>query len=177
MKIFLLSLIIIFKTSTFAVASESIVGAAEAISGDTIRIDNEYIKLANTIALPTDAICKDSLYGNFRCGVVSREKLASFLEEEIVDCIVYRWNDDGKKVADCKVVSSGNQLGNLMVLSGWSLVRWFDRDQRLKPMVCSMPECQNVSPKLFELEAEAIKNNRGLWNTQFDPPWISKRSR
>ena len=27
-----------------------------------------------------------------------------------------------EKVADCKVVSSGNQLGNLMVLSGWSLV-------------------------------------------------------
>lgn len=168
---FIATLLIIIGSAGQAVAVEPLIisGAGEALSGDSIRIDNHIIKLSGIIAPSVEQNCEDVELGNYPCGQVSKNNLQSFIDGKRIECIPLRWSDNGEKISECSY--QGKSLSNIMLLSGWAITKWFDRDENKRPVKCSLQTCETQPNNHFKSELDAISNNRGLWSSKFDLPW------
>lgn len=145
-------------------ANENIVtGMAIAISGNTILMDGVTYSLFGVLSPNETSICEDIALGEFDCGAIAREKLDSFLYNNFITCELKKW-DNGNKSALCyyedKIINS------LQILSGWGIVKWYDRDEKLKPLPCSVEHCTPIPDYLWNSEINAVANKRGLWNVK-----------
>jgi len=149
----------------------SIRGVGEAITGNTIKIDNFKIVLEYTQAPKLEQICIDKQIGRYNCGDASRNYLQEYISNKLLYCEFKRWNDSGERVSQC-FTDDNLDLSKIIITSGWSIVKWFDRNTNKEPEKCSFTYCESISEDYWLLEQQAVKNQRGLWSSKFDFPWL-----
>jgi endonuclease YncB( thermonuclease family) len=172
---YILSIFLISTRLTYAETPKDnlIIGIpSKVISGDTIVIDNHLIKLYNIISLTPTQECIDKEIGRYTCGNVAKNVLKDITRNNNIVCSVLSWSDKGAKISQCNIEKSKIDLSLYMLKSGWSLVKWFDRDLNKNLIKCSMENCEKIDDIFIEFEKDAVKNKRGIWSSKFDLPWL-----
>ena len=172
----LISQLMIIINSNILNAEEifsDIYGVPEIIDINTLKIDGEYISLINTISFNENQICVDKEIGEYNCAKSAMIKLEELIGNKIIYCYMIKWDENGKKESLC-VTEDNINISIEMIKSGWSLVKWFDRDINKKPIECSVSTCNSISEEYFQAEKMAAKFKMGVWNSQFDLPWLHK---
>jgi len=89
--------------------TDTLSGLADVIDGDTIRIDDVYVRLFGIDAPESEQTCKDRQGELYRCGLLA----TAVLEEEVggrsVTCFPIETDHYGRTVATCEV--AGRDLG------------------------------------------------------------------
>lgn len=137
-------------------AAEPIVGRASVIDGDTIEIHGQRIRLWGIDAPEGKQRCV--LEGKiWRCGTDSANALADHLQAQTVSCTEKDRDRYKRIVAVCEV--AGEDVGAWLVRSGWAL------------------DYVKYSHEAYASEqVEAKRDKRGLWQGEFEPPWVWRRS-
>lgn len=127
-------------------------GRASVIDGDTIKIHGQRIRIWGIDAPEDGQLCvKDGK--PWRCGRDSAEALAAFLGARTVTCIVSGLDDFSRMLATCEV--GGQDAGSWLVRNGWAL------------------DYKHFSKGRYAVEEVAAKKaGYGLWQGEFEPPWI-----
>jgi len=126
-------------------------GEAEVISGDTIALEGETIRLSGVEA-PTPARSCARNGAPYPCGREAASALADLLSGATVECEGLETPRFGTLiVATCW--ANGVNLGRELVRRGWARV-----DQR-------------YSSRYLLDEEQARQAGRGFWSTEFEPPW------
>jgi endonuclease YncB( thermonuclease family) len=121
------------------------------IDGDTIYIGNSKIRIFGIDAPELSQICfKDRK--EVKCGEASKVALMSLIKMGTLKCLILNKDRYKRDISTCAV--DGNDIGRLMVSSGWAL--------NYEPY--SKGAYQND-------ELEARKEKRGVWSMQFIEPW------
>jgi endonuclease YncB( thermonuclease family) len=128
----------------------ALVGHAEVLDGDTLRLGEVTIRLAAIDAPETDQTCKDKSGEVYRCGLLATAVLEEEVGGRVVTCFPIDTDLHGRTVATCEV--AGRDLGRAMVERGFAVayVRY--------------------SAKYLAVEAEARRARLGLWQGDFDMP-------
>lgn len=144
-------------SATQAVAStssETIVGRASVIDGDTIEIHGERIRFNGIDAPESSQLCSDSGGRMYRCGARSAEALSTWLA--------------ASSPTSCKFVERdqyGRFVGNCSRADGASVQRWLVRNGHAM-------DWSRYSNGAFSKEQSAAKAEKiGIWQGSFQAPW------
>ena len=157
-KIFLS--IIFFIFSFYQVSkSEIIYGEATVVDGDTIKINDNKIRLFGIDAPEKKQMCKKiflsisffSFEKDYPCGVISTQKLKNLLNKKIIKCYVEGKDIFKRKLAIC--------FRNKLNINSW-LVRNGHAVSYKK-----------YSKKYSREEIEAKNDRLGVWQGKFEMPW------
>ena len=137
--------------------AENLAGIASIIDGDTVEIHGERIRLYGIDAPESRQNCKRDGQP-WRCGKDAAFALADKIASKPVECTSKGKPDRyGRTVAVCRL--AGEDLNAWMVSQGWALAyRQYSRDY--------VPQ-----------ENEAKEAKRGVWASEFIPPWEWRRKK
>src|SRR5215471_16431255 len=94
----------ILLLATTAAASESIIGRASVVDGDTLEIHGTRIRLWGVDAPESNQLCRDDDAKHFRCGARAANDLDAFIRNRLVTCIeVEQDRRHGRRVGVCTV--------------------------------------------------------------------------
>ena len=150
---------VLFDTPVFG--QNEFIGYVKVIDGDTIILNKITIRFSGIDAPESffkgkKQTCKFESQKIF-CGEISKKKLTQKIDNQIVKCFIEKSNDRYNRIlAECFV--NGESLSVYMVKNGYA----FDYAKYSKK-------------KYKEHENFAKKNNLGLWNTNFEYPWIWRK--
>ena len=96
--------------------AQTISGRATVISGDTLEIRGERIRLVGVDAPASDLVCESTDESRWRCGQRAESALDAFLEESIVTCVGRERDPLGQLLALC--TANGTDLGLWLVRNG-----------------------------------------------------------
>ena len=99
--------------------AQSISGRATVISGDTLDIRGERIRLAGVQAPADDLVCESTDDTRWRCGQRAERALDAFLDESTVTCVGHERDATGQLLALC--TANGTDLGLWLVRNGFAL--------------------------------------------------------
>jgi endonuclease YncB( thermonuclease family) len=137
-------------------ASEYIRGTASVIDGDTIEIHGERIRLHGIDAPESRQTCNKS-GTEWSCGQEATQVLADKIGSDPVKCDARDRDRYGRTVAVCRL--NGEDLNAWMVHEGWALAyRQYSLDY--------VPQ-----------ENEARETRRGIWASEFTPPWEWRKTK
>ncbi len=122
-----------------------------AATGYSLQIGDETVQLYGIDAPDNAQTCKNSVGGEYNCGVISAQALQAMVENQDVHCQIKGKNSYGQLVAACAV--DGNDLGTMMVRSGWAVA---DRE---------------ISNAYVADEKIAHDRKVGMWDGKFQAPW------
>jgi endonuclease YncB( thermonuclease family) len=136
---------------------EEIVGSASVIDGDTIEIRGTRIRLFGIDAPESRQLCTRN--GKpWMCGKDAAMALSDYIGRRTVHCQPKAMDRYGRTVAVCRV--GDTEINAWMVSQGWALAYLQYGGQAY------LPE-----------ERQARKARRGIWNSEFEPPWDWRRER
>jgi endonuclease YncB( thermonuclease family) len=151
----LLLVMMIFVAANLSVArSETIVGRAAVIDGDTIEIQGERIRLNGVDAPETAQLCRNAQQRPYGCGAVAARVLDKFLAaSRPTRCEFVERDRYGRFVGDC-YRADGARVAAILVRNGWAL------------------DWRRYSKGEYADEQEiAQREHLGLWAGDFMPPW------
>lgn len=120
-------------------------GRSNVTDGDTIRLNNQPVRLLGIDAPELNQIC--SVEGKqFACGQTARSKLIQLIGSQKVSCKTTTKDFYGRWLGLC--ISGEKDLNRLMIAQGWAVS--YGRYQKE--------------------ETQARRNKRGLWAGDFMPP-------
>ena len=126
-----------------APARSEIVGTAQAVDGQTIRVNDLVLPLYGIESVAVDTVCRDDS-SEWRCGTEIRDAFSSWLQGDTVRCEAPRGSGSGMM---CH--RGDTNVSAWLVEQGWA---------RSRPQ------------KLFAAEQRnAMATNRGLWRLGFAP--------
>lgn len=126
-------------------------GEAEVISGDTIALEGEPIRLSGVEAPDPARRCSRN-GAPYPCGREAANALAGLLSGASVECDGMETPRFGSLiVATCW--ANGVNLGRELVRLGWARVD------------------QTYSSRYLLDEEQARQAGRGFWSSEFEPPW------
>lgn len=131
-------------------AATTLTGTAEVIDGDTIRLGETVVRLADIDAPEMGQRC-DGPKALQRCGVVAAGFLADRIEGETVTCEVAGLDAYGRSIAACS--HQGQDISAWLVAEGYAMA------------------FVKYSARLVPLQEEAEAKLAGLWEGHFEPPW------
>ena len=137
-------------------ATQSIIGQASIIDGDTIEIHGIRIRLHGIDAPESGPTC-EAMGNTYRCGQRAAIALDTFLGSQTVKCQqtdTDRWN---RVVSRCRVREI--DLGKWMVENGWAIAY------------------RRYSTEYVDAEQQAQSKKLGLWEGNFTPPESWRRDR
>ena len=102
----------ILLTASGAAWSDSFIGQASVIDGDTLEIHGTRIRLWGVDAPESNQLCRGEDSEQYRCGAQAANDLDAFIARRPVKCIPISLDRYGRTVATCAV--GGADLG-----SGW----------------------------------------------------------
>ena len=132
--------------SGFCVAAPTLSGSAVVVSGDTLDVAGERVRLRGVDVPGLRQLCRRAAGVEWRCGLLAKVELARRIGGRPVACEGDERDGYGQRVATCMV--EGADLGAWLVERGWALA------------------AEN-GPLEAELEARAA--GRGLWHDRFEP--------
>jgi len=139
----------------------SISGKAKIIDGDTLKINNKKIRFSGIDAPESYFYGKKQLciLNNIEilCGKLSKEKLIEKIGNQIVDCKIEKNKDQyNRLIGECFV--KNKSLSVFMVKNGYA----FD-----------YPKYSNGKFRKYQIYAKNL--SLGLWQMQFEYPWIWRK--
>ena len=139
----------------------SVSGKAIIIDGDTIKINGESIRFGGIDAPESNFFGKKQFCYlddiKVLCGMLSKKKLKEKIGKNFVNCLLEKNKDRNKRyVGECYI--NNESLSVYMVRSGFA----FD-----------YPKYSNGKYKKDQEYAEYY--SLGLWNMQFEYPWIWRK--
>jgi len=157
-KIFFSVLFFIFVFSQNS-NSQMISGYAIVIDGDTIKINNDKIRLYGIDAPEKKQLCKRkylsisffSFDKNYPCGEISTKKLKEIINNKIVKCYIEGHDRYKRKLANC--YKDKLNINSWMVRNGFAVAY------------------NKYSKKYLKEEAQAKNDKLGMWQGKFEMPW------
>jgi endonuclease YncB( thermonuclease family) len=128
-----------------------IIGIPGATDGDTLRIEDQPIRLFGIDSPERHQSCSNSDGQAYACGQVATRALADFIAGRQVDCEVRDVDRYGRSVAACMV--GDVDLGGWMVKNGWTVAY------------------RKYSVDYIAAEDAARSAKVGLWSGSFEWPW------
>lgn len=136
----------------FAVpAHADILGKPKVMSGDTLEIGGQRIRLAGIMAPVEGQSCRTG-GRSYDCHHISATGLMDLTAGAVVRCLPRGQASDGALVATC--YAGGYDLSEGMTYTGWAL---------------AYPRAGNP---YLKFEEQARKGKHGLWRGEFSPPWV-----
>lgn len=155
--IVLIAIAVSFGTITPTIATESITGIGQPIDGDTFKIGEMVIRLADVDAPELAQRCKDGPKDLRRCGVYVADLLSERLQQDDVHCEVREIDQYDRRIATC--TQGEEDLSAWLVQSGLALAY------------------REYSNRLVAAEDAAREQRIGLWQTSFEEPWAYRAQR
>ena len=151
-------LILFFLVQSYVYA-EVIEGKALVIDGDTIKINNNKIRLSGIDAPEVKQACNKifisihffSLNKKYPCGKISKNKLKKLLKNEKILCKIENIDRYKRKLATC--YKNKLNINSWLVRNGYALAYI------------------KYSKKYILQEKEAERDKLGLWQGTFEKPW------
>ena len=139
--------------------SEIISGSAVVTDGDTIKINNNKIRLFGIDAPEKKQSCEKifltisfiSFKKKYPCGEISTEKLKKLINKNIIKCHVEGKDRYQRKLAIC--FRKKLNINSWLVRNGYAV------------------SYQKYSKKYLSEEIEAKNDKKGIWQGKFEMPW------
>ena len=136
-------------------------GKAKIIDGDTLKINNKKIRFSGIDAPESYFFGKKQLciLNNIEilCGKLSKEKLIEKIGNQVVDCKIEKNKDQyNRLIGECFL--KNKSLSVFMVKNGYA----FD-----------YPKYSNGKFRKYQIYAKNL--SLGLWQMQFEYPWIWRK--
>ena len=152
MKTFISIILLLFVTNISH--SKTIVGKPRIIDGDTIHIKNNKIRFHGIDAPETKQTCKINNEDWF-CGKESTRELKNLINNQKVECITNDIDRYKRYIAICSV--NDTIINQWMVRNGWAIAyRYYSKDYIVD-------------------EEYARANKLGIWESEFEEPYIFRR--
>ena len=150
----LLFIVCVLFSSSNIYSQEVIQGKVNIIDGDTIHIGNNKIRLHGIDAPEINQIC--TINGaDWECGKESKFYLENLIDLNNVICKVNDIDKYKRYVAICFV--NNININKKMVQSGWAIAyRYYSSDY-------------------INEENKAKKNNLGIWEGEFEEPYLFRK--
>lgn len=132
------------------VAWAELKGRPRVLSGDTLRIGRDTVRLHGIDAPEQDQFCENEYGRTFECGIQALDALSELVGRRSVTCIGDQRDDEGKVIAVC--YAGDMNLNSRMVRTGWAVAR---------------PKEQ---PDFVQLESLARNERIGIWVFKFMDP-------
>ncbi|TCR64835.1 thermonuclease family protein [Bosea sp. BK604] len=132
--------------------ARQLVGAAQAIDGDSLRLLGEELRLEGIDAPEYRQVCTDRSGREVDCGRAARRALVELLSRGIVTCEIGKADRYGRGLARCR--QGGSDVNAAMVRQGQAVAYGGYRTE----------------------EEEARAAGRGLWALTFERPETWRRS-
>lgn len=129
-----------------AFCAPGMLGPADVLSGDTLEIGGERVRLHGVDAPGIAQRCRRDAGIEWRCGLLARTELVRHIDDRPVACEDEGHDAFGQRLATCHVDASS--LGAWLVERGWALA---------------------ADATYAEAEAVAREAGRGLWHDGFEP--------
>jgi endonuclease YncB( thermonuclease family) len=131
--------------------AETISGKPQIVDGDTLIIDGIKIRLNAVDAPETDQSCLNAHNKIYSCGLLSRDRLRTFISQSPIACQTEGTDRYGRYLATCFL--RNEDLNSWLVSQGLALayVQYSTRYQRI--------------------EEQARREGKGLWSGAFIAPW------
>jgi endonuclease YncB( thermonuclease family) len=142
---------------TPAIADDVIAGVGQPIDGDTFKIGDTVIRLADVDAPELAQRCEGGPKSLRRCGAYVADLLRERLQQGEVHCKVQEIDQYDRSIAGCS--QGDDDLSTWLVRGGWALAY------------------RDYSDRLVGVEDEARQQRLGLWQTSFEPPWTFRAKR
>jgi len=152
-KLLFLLFIIFFNFSVF---SKTINGIALVVDGDTLHIEKNKIRLHGIDAPEIDQTCtiNDKVW---HCGLESISALKKLVLNNIISCVVSDTDKYKRYIAECFI--NNKNINKSMVRNGWAIAyRYYSLD-------------------FVEDEKLAKKDKIGIWQGQFQEPYLFRKSK
>ena len=164
-KLILISFFFFFSYINFSLSSDQvdnvITGKAKVTDGDTIKINNKNIRFSGIDAPESYFFGKKQscILNNIKilCGNLSKEKLVEKIGNQIVICKLEKNKDQySRLIGECFI--NNESLSVFMVRNGYA----FD-----------YPKYSDGKYRKHEIYAKNL--SLGLWQMQFEYPWIWRK--
>ena len=154
MKRLLTILSLVFLTLP-SIAMADITGKARVVDGDTIWIGKTKIRLHGIDAPEMKQTCKTPKGKQSECGVLSKQFLSDLLSNREITCKGEEKDRYGRLIAVCFI--DWMDINEQIVMEGWALAY------------------RKYSEDYVRAENYAKSMRRGIWKTEFEPPWEWRR--
>ena len=153
------SLVIFFSLLANFVNAETISGIAKIIDADTIKINNNKIRLFGIDAPERDQLCKKKylsiiifrFYKNYKCGEESTLFLKKYLNDKLIKCNIQGKDQYKRYIAIC--YKNNKDISSWLVKKGYAV------------------SYRKYSKKYLNEEVYAKENKLGIWRGKFEMPW------
>lgn len=145
-----------FLLLSIPAAAQDIIGRAEVVDGDTIKIAGERIRLHGIDAPERRQTCRRG-GEEYACGVDATKALSALVGDQGVACRAVDRDRYGRTVAKC--FAGGGDINNEMVRQGWAIAY----------------RKYSIDYVAAEVAARATKS--GLWAGQFMLPWEWRKTK
>jgi endonuclease YncB( thermonuclease family) len=132
--------------------ADDLIGQATVIDGDTIEIHGARIRIFGIDAPESDQLCRNEESELYRCGQKASNALFDFIDRRPVECIEVDRDRYKRAVSVCTV--GGKDIADWLVRNGLAL----DWPQYSKGGYAAA-------------QAEAKREQRGMWSGSFKEPW------
>jgi len=140
--------------SSASPASQTLVGRAAVIDGDTIEIAGQRIRFNGIDAPESTQHCQNASGKSYACGRDAANALDDFLAaSRPASCRFVDWDQYGRFVGNC-ARADGQSVQEWLVANGHAL---------------DWPRYSNGA--FAALEASARQARRGIWQGEFEKPW------
>ncbi|MBE6454085.1 MAG: thermonuclease family protein [Alphaproteobacteria bacterium] len=129
----------------------AISSVSRVVSGDTLTLGNQIVKLYGVAAPDISQTCADSSGRGYRCGQQSVSWLSGWLADNTIKCHILAKDDRGVLIGVCML--GPYDIGAALINSGWA--------------VADIRQTQIYLP----YQNQALSNRRGLWQGEFYMPW------
>ena len=143
----LFSILILLSLPNLSFSAEKIIiGKAQVIDGDTIKINGKKIRLFGIDAPEKNQICSKKNSNFYNCGLTSTKFLKKIIKNEKIECTYKNLDRYGRILGICgdingKMVEFGHAVAYL-----------------------------KYSKKYLSLQKKAKNEKRGIWSGKFDMP-------
>jgi endonuclease YncB( thermonuclease family) len=141
-----------------AAFADDLIGQASVIDGDTIEIHGARVRLFGIDAPESDQLCHDARSYQYRCGQKASNALFDFVGRRLVECVEVDRDRYKRAVSVCTV--GGTDIADWLVRNGLAL----DWPQYSKGGYAAA-------------QAEAKREQRGMWAGNFKEPWTYRACR
>ncbi|MBM3590796.1 MAG: thermonuclease family protein [Alphaproteobacteria bacterium] len=146
-----------FSDSTFRVKShlifdKKIIGKAQVLDGDSIKIGRKEIRLFGIDAPEYKQKCLDKNNQEYSCGLISRDFLFKLANQKSVECFYAQKDKYDRFLSKCFVEEQS--INEEMIKNGMAVIYNFTES----------------SSKMDKLETEAKNNKIGIWQGSFELP-------
>src|SRR6266446_1135840 len=152
---FLSAVLLAISGAAFA---DELIGQASVIDGDTIEIHGARVRIFGTDAPESDQLCHDARSYPYRCGQKASNGLFEFIDRRPVECVEVDRDRYKRAVSVCTV--GGTDIADWLVRTGLAL----DWPQYSKGAYAAA-------------QAEAKREQRGMWTGSFKEPWTYRACR